>query len=173
MQHLRNSPTSTLYWIQLKRLKPIYELHSDVDLFCTLQWGTYITPNPTSVVSADGQWTLIADYWRRIVHIESLDGTAIAVCKIPWFDYSAVIEFSNGLRLRWDMNYGRSEGAFCDGDTDILLSFKVTSIWPLKLKARVDMAQGIKDLPEASLLAALGLYFLIFDWGHLPFRKGL
>jgi hypothetical protein len=163
MQFLKNTPASTLYWIQPRWVESEYELRSYEELYCKLKWAK-ISLTPASVVSADGQWTLIADYWRRTVRVESSDGDAIAICKIGRFGHKVIVEFSNSSRLRFDMNGWRSEYAFHDEDTDDLLSFKVISIfWPLKLKVRVNLAQRLKDKPEATLLAALGLYLLTYN----------
>src|SRR4030042_5463694 len=104
MQHLRSTQASTLYWIQPERGEPIYELRSDDELFCTLRWATYNEVDPASVVSANGQWTLMVDKSspRTIVQITDSSET-VAVCKIGWslWHPAATVEFVNGPRFRW------------------------------------------------------------------------
>jgi hypothetical protein len=169
MQHLNKTPALTLYWIQPKWGKPIYELHSDEELFCTLRWLTYNKYDPVSVVSADGQWTLIFQ-WPWTVHIVSSDSN-IAVSKSKfrqWWWGNETVEFANGSIFHWRMNFWHTRCTFNGEGTGNLLFFKVARFPPFKLKVRVDMAQGAKDLPESSLLAALGLYLWFRNMDFKP-----
>ena len=162
MQHLNNTPASTLYWIQPRWGKPEFELRSNDELFCTLRWSTYSVWNPISVISADGQWTLISQ-WPRTVRIISSDyDVALSESGWPWL--TRIVEFANGRRFHWRRNFWQTQCTFSGEGTDNLLLFKAARIWPFKMKVRVDLAQRVKDLPEASLLAALGLYLLFLVW---------
>jgi len=174
MQHLRSTQASTLYWIQPEWGEPIYELRSDDELFCTLRWSTYNEVDPASVVSANGQWTLMVDKSspRTIVQITDSSET-VAVCKIGWslWHTAATVEFVNGLRFRWYLtDWWRHYWAFSSEDVGDLISFKPVSRYIYRLKIQVDLTSRVKELTEAPLLAAIGMYILhrcIWRWIHL------
>ena len=53
-----------------------------------------------------------------------------------------------------------------------LLFFRSVTITPVQSKLQVEMAQSVKNLPEASLLAALGLYFWMGSDLYARLRPG-
>jgi len=163
MRQLSDTNATTLYWIQPRWGKPQYELRSDDELFCTLQWGTYVAQDPASLVSADGQCTLKYQ-WPSTVRIISSDSD-IAVCKRGWW-LTDTVEFVDGRRFQWRLNFWRTGGVVSSQDIGKLLSYKLVRYAPFKLKIRVDLVQRVKDLPEAVLLAAVGLYlwFIVVDF---------
>jgi len=170
MQHLRNTRVSTLYWIQPEWGEPIYELRSDDELFCTLRWSTYNEEDPASVVSANRQWTLMADKSspRTIVQITDSSKT-VAACKIRWslWHPTATVEFVNGPRFRWYFtDWWRGYSALSSEDVGDLIFFK-TRGYKYRLKIQVDLTAKAKELIEAPLLTAFGMYTIHRDLWRL------
>jgi hypothetical protein len=168
MQRLNNTKATTLYWIQPRFGKPEYELRSEKELFGTLRWLTHVGQDPALFVTAYGEWKLIAEWWPRTVHITSLDNDIAVSRQERGFslDRSAIVEFANGRRFRWRMNFWLTRCVFSGEDNGDLLVLKLVSIPQVKFKMQVDLVHSLEDLPEAPLLAALGLYVL-FALGYL------
>jgi len=176
MQNLSNTPAETLYWVQPRWRKPIFELHLDEDLYCILRWTTYIVWDPASVFSANGQWSLIISKGlsrsTRTIYITSFDRD-VAIFSFK----TGSLEFINGRRFYWySNNFWQTKWTFSSEDGENLLSFKPVNVVSLHLTIQVDLTQTVKELPEATLLAALGLYFWILEnhgsaanWGPGPF----
>ena len=166
MQRLNNTKATTLYWIQPRWGKPQYELRSDDELFGTLRWLTHVGHDPALFVFADGEWKLITDWWPKTVYITSLDADIAVSRQERRFSLarSAIVEFANGRRFRWRTNFWLTRCVFSGEDNGDLLVLKLLSIPQLKIQ--VDLVHGLEDFPEASLLAALGLYVL-FALGYL------
>jgi hypothetical protein len=159
MQQLKNTPASTLYWIQPSWGRPTYELRSDDEIFCLLQCPPHIT-DPVFIISADGQWTLKYQWpWAvRIMKLEE-DIAFFRFKKSTLWPVVGTLEFTNGSRLRWhNINLRLTRWAFSSEDNLNLLYFKQSEAFSSKLTVRVDLTPKLKDMPEASMLAALGLY---------------
>lgn len=164
MQHLRDTQASTLYWIKPRWYKPVYELRSDNELFCTMRWSTYNEVDPVSIVSADEHWTLMISKGVPPVIVQITDSSeTVAVCKFSVVYLNPVtVEFVNGLRFRWHLtDWRRSYWAFSSEDAENLMFFKGVSWNLFRLKIQVDLTSRVKELPEAPLLAAFGMYVLI------------
>jgi hypothetical protein len=144
MQHLKDTPASTLYWIQRER-KPECELRSDSELFCTLRWSTWNPYDPISVVSADGQWTIINYFPGRtwIAHITSSNsGGDIATAS----RFSDIVKFADGRKFKWRTNFWLTRCTISDESSDNLLFLKVANNLFTKFRVRVDLEQRAKDL---------------------------
>jgi hypothetical protein len=83
----------------------------------------------------------------------------IAIFKPGWTG-SGVLEFPNGRRFQWEhQDFWRLQWTFQEASQE-LLRFK-SKASSLKMNVRVDLAPSVKSLPEASLLASLGMYLLV------------
>jgi hypothetical protein len=176
MQHLSNTRCMTLYWIQPRFGKPEYELRSEKELFGTLRWLTHVGFDPALFATAYGEWKLKTEWSNglgymlstKTVYITNLDGeVAVSKCERGFhLTRSAIVKFANGRRFRWRMNFGLSRCVFSGEGNEDLLVLKLVSIPQVKFKMQVDLVHSLEDLPEAPLLAALGLYVL-FALGYL------
>jgi hypothetical protein len=168
MQRLSDTKATTSYWIRPRWGKPIYELRSEKELFSTLRWFTHVGQDPALFVSADGQWKLTTEWgpwWTRALYITNLDGD-VAVCRQEnrlSLTRSFSVEFTNGRRFCWRTNFWYTRGVFSGEDNEDLIVLKLVRIPQLKIQ--VDLVHGLEDFPQASLLAALGLYiFFATAW---------
>ncbi len=165
MQRLSSTNATTLYWIQPRWGKLEYELRSEKELFGTLRWSTHVGFDPASFVSVDGEWKLVTEWWPPwwwlwppTVHITNLDGDIAVSRQERRFSLarSFNVEFANGRRFRWRTNFWWTRSVFSGEDNGDLLVLKLVRVPQLKIQ--VDLVHSLEDFPEASLLAALGLY---------------
>jgi hypothetical protein len=116
MQRLSETKAKTLFWIQPKLGKPIYELRCENELFGILRWLTHIGIDPALFVSADGEWKLTTDWWGwpHAVHITNSDGD-VALCRQnPTLSLTRAfsVEFVNGHKFRWRTNFWVTRSVF-------------------------------------------------------------
>ena len=167
MQRLSSSKVTKFYWIQSKVGKPIYELRAEEELFGTLRWSTHVGFDPAIFVSIDSEWKIITDWWPMwwwlwppTVHITNSGGD-VAVCRQERkFSLTRTfnVEFANSRRFRWRTNFWLTRSVFTSENNEELLILKLVKIPQFQLKIQVDVVKNLEDLPEALLLAALGLY---------------
>lgn len=163
MQRLSDTKATKLYWIQPRWGKPEYELSSEKELFGTLRWSTHVGFDPALFVSADGELKLTTEWrpwWPRTLYITNSNGN-VAVCRQErGFRLARAfnVEFANSRKFHWRTNFWWTRSVFSCEDNEDLLVLRLISI--PKLKIQLDLLHGLEDFPEASLLAALGLYIL-------------
>ena len=160
MKSIRNIAPATLHWVQLRVIRHEFELRFEDELHGTLRWEKAFG-SLASGTSDDGQWTFkrVGFLNPRVTVRQPGSDLDIAIFKPGWTG-SGVLEFPDGRRFQWGQkDFWRLEWIFVEAGQE-LLRFK-SKAGSLKMKVRVDLSPSVKDLPEASLLASLGMYLLV------------
>ena len=160
MQSIRKIAPATLHWVQLRAIKHEFDLRSEDELCGTLLWKKAFG-SLASATSSDGQWTFkrVGFLNPRVTIRQPGSDLDIAMFKPSWTG-SGVLEFPSGRRFQWEhKDFWRLEWTFQEAGQE-LLRFK-SKASSLKMKVRVDLSPSVKNLPEASLLASLGMYLLV------------
>lgn len=160
MQSIRKIAPATLHWVQIRAIKHEFELRSGAELCGTLRWEKAFGSLASST-SEDGQWTFkrVGFLNPRVTVRQPGSDMDIAIFKPGWTG-SGVLEFPNGRRFQWEhQDFWRLQWTFQEASQE-LLRFK-SKASSLKMNVRVDLAPSVKSLPEASLLASLGMYLLV------------
>jgi hypothetical protein len=160
MQSIRKIAPATLYWVQLSAMKYEFELRSGDELHGKLRWEKAFG-SLASATSDDGEWTFkrVGFLNPRVTIRQPGSDLDIAIFKPGWTG-SGVLEFPNGRRFQWEhKDFWRLEWIFEEAGQELMrLKSKAGS---LKMKVGVDLSPSVKNLPEASLLASLGMYLLV------------
>ena len=160
MQSIRKIAPATLHWVQLRAIKHEFDLRSEDELCGTLRWEKAFG-SLASATSDDGQCTFkrVGFLNPRVTIRKPGSDLDIALFKPGWTG-SGILEFLGGRRFQWEhKDFWRLEWTFQEAGQE-LLRFK-SKAGSLKMKVRVDLSPSVKDLPEASLLASLGMYLLV------------
>ena len=160
MQSIRKIAPATLYWVQLRAIRHEFELRSGDELCGMLHWEKAFG-SLASATSDDGQWTFkrVGFLNPRVTIRQPGSDMDIAIFKPGWTG-SGVLEFPSGRRFQWEhKDFWRLDWTFQESGQE-LLRFK-SKAGSLKMNVRVDLAPSVKTLPEASLLALLGMYLLV------------
>jgi hypothetical protein len=160
MKSIRKIAPATLHWVQLRAIKHEFELLSGDELCGTLRWEKAFG-SLASATSDDGQWTFkrVGFLNPRVTVRQPGSDLDIAIFKPGWTG-SGVLEFPSGRRFQWEhKDFWRLEWTFQEASQE-LLRFK-SKAGSLKMKVGVDLSPSVKNLPEASLLASLGMYLLV------------
>jgi hypothetical protein len=160
MQSIRKIAPATLHWVQLRGIRHQFELRSEDELCGTLRWEKAFGSLASST-SDDGQWTFkrVGFLNPRVTVRQPGSDLDIAIFKPGW-NGSGVLEFPDGRRFQWEhKDFWRLEWIFEEAGQE-LCRFK-SKVSSLKMKVRVDLSPSVKNLPEASLVASLGMYLLV------------
>jgi len=160
MQSIRKTAPATLHWVQLRVVRHEFELRSEDELYGTLRWEKTFG-SLAAAASDDGQWRFkrVGFLNPRVTVRQPGSDLDIAIFKPGWTG-SGVLEFPSGRRFKWEhKDSWRLEWIFEEAGQELMrLKSKAGS---LKMKVRVDISPSVKNLPEASLLASLGMYLLV------------
>ena len=158
MKAIKRVRNKTLEWIQIGKFKREFELKSAEGLFGKLKWEKAFG-SLASAVTTEGDWTFKRAGFlnpRVSVRIPGSDKD-IAIFKPSWTG-NGILEFDTGTRFKWEnKNFFRTEWVFVDQNEMNVLSIKMKP-GLLKTSARVEI---LRDVPEVSLLASLGMYLII------------
>ncbi len=158
MEKLRHRSSNSLTWFQLHGPGREFELKANDLVYATLKWEKLFGSLATAV-TAEGDWTFKrVGFFKPSITIRVPGSEQNAAVFSPGWTGTSTLEMADGRKLKWtNRDFWHSVWGFVDEAGEDVLVFK-SSQGLLKLTVDVDIK---KDTPENSLLAALGIYFLI------------
>jgi hypothetical protein len=169
MEPFPSEGTSHLEWVQPRSLEHYFELRSKDDLVATLGWESMLS-YLARVETAHGTWTLeLLGILNQRVEVREADTQLLVGDYYPGLMGNGVLELADGRKLKWEStNFWGTDWAFFDGSgcqTVVLREGVAGARWRdmLKTQYTVSMDEAGWTPEELALLAALGLYLIIWQ----------
>jgi len=168
MKPFPSEATSGPEWVQPKTCEDHFELRAGDELVATLTWKRMLS-NLAEAQTAHGAWTLeqLGILNQRVEARQSGTGAVVATY-YPGLMGNGVLLWADGRKLKWEpTNFWRSNWAYFDGagrQPVALLEGVQGARWrdALKTQFTVLVDEAGWTLAELALLAALGLYLIIW-----------
>jgi len=157
MENIHRAIGYSLKWVQPRGTRREFRLKSDQGDYASLTWAKSFG-SLAEAAAADGRWSFKRTGFLhpRVTVRQPGEDEDVAVYAANWSG-DGVLEFKSGRRYSWaGKNFWRTEWAFRNTDGEVVSFRTKAGLLRFNLELKV-----LRDTPEISVLAPLGLYLLV------------